>query len=453
MRTAHFFQRLNHFPGMCSIYNKDTLASNLKRMQSLCLNEYHFFPTTWILHQDYQEIVRYFASNSHAHLIVKPSVGSQGCGIYLAHDINYIDQRSNCVVQQYIKNPMLLDGYKFDLRVYVLVLSCDPLRIFLYRDGLVRLCTVPYEEPTKENSEISYMHLTNYSLNKTSGSFVENDMQSQDGGSKRTISWLMECLRCQGKDVSELWRKIADIIVKTLITAQPTLVNSVKLSRGSSKNNNPLTCFEVYMNSDYIRRKQYVCILTFFFLPIHCILSRQLLGFDIILRADMEPFLLEVNHSPSFHTPSEVDASVKLPLLRDTLTMLNVQPLHRRALARRISEQVQCRLYGDTFDSSQRTRHIDDDSDDDSPGCGEKQNSSAKARRAAVPPLPTLLTASWAWEMHLQSEASHLSEGKFDLIYPADVYESQPTAGLQSLYERLIHASQMGHLVSVQHKV
>ncbi len=33
--------------------------------------------------------------------------------------------------------PLLLDGFKLDLRVYVLVTSCNPLRIFIYKDGLV----------------------------------------------------------------------------------------------------------------------------------------------------------------------------------------------------------------------------------------------------------------------------------------------------------------------------
>lgn len=46
---------------------------------------------------------------------------------------------------------MLLDNYKFDLRVYVLVTSCDPLRIFVYEDGLVRLATTKYTDPTNNN--------------------------------------------------------------------------------------------------------------------------------------------------------------------------------------------------------------------------------------------------------------------------------------------------------------
>lgn len=246
MRRAHFFQRLNHFPGMSVIYNKDTLAFYLQRLHSTNSNEYSFTPITWILPRDFIEVVRYFATHTdNVCLIVKPSVGSQGNGIYIAHNINCIDRQSNNIVQLYIKNPMLLNGYKFDLRIYVLVLSCNPLRIFVYRDGLVRLCTMLYEPPTTSNTELSFMHLTNYSLNKTNKSFVENDMVNEEGCSKRSISWFMNHLQRQGRDTVLLWRKICDIIVKTLIAAQPKVISSVKSSRGGNRNDNPLTCFEV----------------------------------------------------------------------------------------------------------------------------------------------------------------------------------------------------------------
>lgn len=47
--------------------------------------------------------------------------------------------------------PFILDGYKFDLRIYVLVTSCDPFRIFMYKEGLARFCTTQYNEPTSSN--------------------------------------------------------------------------------------------------------------------------------------------------------------------------------------------------------------------------------------------------------------------------------------------------------------
>lgn len=198
-RTIQPWQIINHFPGMPNIARKNRMGQNLNRLAKLFPKEYSFFPRTWILPGELSDFRSQFDnignSLNNKIFIIKPDTGCQGRGIFLTKTFESVPLHENVVAQIYIKKPLLLDNYKFDLRLYCVVTSVKPLRIYLFQDGLVRLCTEEYVKPTKANINNVYMHLTNYAVNKHNENFVAALEDGQDDGSKRPLAWFMDYVK------------------------------------------------------------------------------------------------------------------------------------------------------------------------------------------------------------------------------------------------------------------
>ena len=139
---------------------------------------------------DRKKIARHMKNHPDHFWIIKPPNLFCGMGIRVINNFKEIpNKKSQLCVQSYIKTPYLINNLKFDLRVYVLVTSVDPLRIYIYKEGLTRYTSFPprtwiltglfrfaTEDYTTDPEVISnnFIHLTNFSINKESGNFINN---------------------------------------------------------------------------------------------------------------------------------------------------------------------------------------------------------------------------------------------------------------------------------------
>ncbi|XP_001358370.3 tubulin polyglutamylase TTLL13 [Drosophila pseudoobscura] len=314
------FQQINHFPGMIEICRKDLLSRNLNRMFKVYPHDYKIFPKTWMLPADYGDAMNYALTHKRT-FILKPDSGAQGRGIWLTNDLKTIGANERLICQTYVHRPLLIDGYKFDLRVYTLITSVDPLRIFVYNEGLARFATNKYVEPTPGNSNDLYMHLTNYSVNKRNSHYELCD--NDDCGSKRKLSAINNWMRRHNYDVEEFWTNVDDVIIKTVLSAWPVLKHNYH------------ACFPGH---DKIQ----ACF--------------EILGFDILVDWKLKPYILEVNHSPSFHTNEQVDREVKRPLIRDTLNLVSAVLADKKQIMREDRKRVKQRLLKTKGEALQRPR-------------------------------------------------------------------------------------------------
>jgi len=89
---------------MYNIYRKNYLGSNLEKMRKAFPDEYSFYPKTWLLPNDYIEIVNMLKSSAKQNLVLiaKPCDKSQGKGIFLITSPTEVPQNEKLVVQTYI---------------------------------------------------------------------------------------------------------------------------------------------------------------------------------------------------------------------------------------------------------------------------------------------------------------------------------------------------------------
>lgn len=316
------WQFYNHFPGMWSIARKVELARNIDRMSRILPDVYNFHPKTFLLPSQFSDMRTYVLNipkKSKRTFIIKPDRGAQGKGIVLIQDPDQMeDYLDMAVAQQYIP-PFLIDGYKFDLRIYVLVTSVDPLRIYILDEGMARFCTEPYQKPKGSNLSQVYCHLTNYSLNKKNEDFDPNskptDAPENETAFKRSLTSILKEVDKQGHDSKILMKKIDEILRLTMASVQPFLASNYHV--GISTNDGRSRCFEI-------------------------------LGFDIFIDKNVNPWLLEVNFMPSLTCDSEFDRVLKFSVIQGALKILNLTPNFKKLVMNRLRAISQKRISGTT---------------------------------------------------------------------------------------------------------
>lgn len=393
LRVFNPCQKANHFPSSWHLGRKDLLARHITRMKRQWPSEYDIFPQSFCLPADSNFWENAREADPKGLWIWKPVASSCGRGIkilssQIQSNVAKELSKKTGIVQRYISNPLLINGYKFDLRLYVIVSSYDPLKIYLNAEGLVRIATEKFSK-SKKTLHTRTMHLTNYSVNKQSEKFVKNfdgtisdcteatspqkdslgegeaesdslaslesplangddDIASEDeqrGGSKEedshstskegspqapskwSLTELKEHFLQEGLDYDLMMKRVKDLVVKSIISAEQVIVTN--WHRGASFQGNSFdvgsdgqrhglpnqTCFEVY-------------------------------GFDILIDKTLHPWLLEVNVGPSLSSSSPLDKRVKTQLIADTLTLAGLRPFDHQTMDLKIREEQASRTQG-----------------------------------------------------------------------------------------------------------
>jgi hypothetical protein len=279
-------QKVNKIPCMDYICYKSTLFSELNRLRCEHPKIMEFYPPTYLLPSEFPEFQRFHSSlcsktQVAPFWVIKPRIGSCGKGIKLVQSTFEASTIVKPSIAQLMVDPLLLNGLKFDFRFYVLIASLEPFTCFLYREGIARFCTEPYQPPTKATRDDKYRNLTNTAVNVGSNRPPEEFT--------RMASEVMAQIVRRYPQAAHLWDEICDVCRMLMGSLYPTIMATLPRRFGQR---------------DGVRLSP---AQRFF----------HIFGVDIIIDADRRPKLLELNDRPSLSVTVAFEGELKTGMLRE----------------------------------------------------------------------------------------------------------------------------------------
>ena len=290
MDTLNKYQKHNHFITYSQLAINSNLYKNYKLMHEKYQNEYNYMPYTFIFPKDAITVFTRFNNyklDINDLWIIKSKDTSNGKGIKILKNINEINK--NKILSEYISNPLLIDGKKFDLRYYLLVTSHNPLRLYLYEDGLTRIASEKYSLDLDKIDNL-FIHLTTSSINKKNKKYKINSKAKSKDSNTWSILILKKYLISNGINYNIILEKIKDIAIKSLISVSNIELNAE--DKIKMKENN---LFELY-------------------------------AFDILIDTNLKPWLIDFNYNPSLNIESDLNKKLKTKMFTDMYNILGLKP-------------------------------------------------------------------------------------------------------------------------------